>query len=347
MRKCIIIVLLVAILSLPVNALDITAPTVPEPAEKYMPENTESFAEGLWHIIKRAIEEFLPNLSDASGICLSLIAIILLASCITTKESINKQTVNVVVVLSSGVLLLGSANTLINLGLNTVQTLSDYGKLLLPIMAAATASQGGMTSSTALYSGTTLFISFLTTAISRLIVPAIYIFICIVIANSCMGSDVLQNIQNFMKWIITWILKLSIYFFTGYMSITGVVCGTVDSSAIKAAKLTISGVVPVVGGVISDASESVLLGVGVLKNAAGVYGILATLSILIEPFLQAGAQYLLLKITTGICSIFGTKEYISVLNGFCTAMGFVLAMIGTVSIMLLIATVCFMKGVSV
>ena len=345
MKKCTILLLLFLLLLQPVNAAEFQAPTAPASAQKYMPENTESFSDGLWHIVKEAISQFLPNLTDASELCISLIAVMLLVSVVGVYSGTMPSVVNLVSVITVSSLLLSSANTFINLGIDTVKTLADYSKLLLPVMATATAAQGGTTSSAALFSGTTLFISILTTTISRLVVPLIYIFLCLTIANCSVSSDILKNIHSFLKWLVTWILKLSVYIFTGYMSITGVVCGTVDSSALKAAKLAMSGVVPVVGGVISDATESVLVGAGVMKNAAGVYGILATLSILAGPFLRVGTQYVLLKITTGLCSMFGTKEYTGALHGFCTAMGFVLAMIGTVSIMLLIGTVCFMKGV--
>jgi len=345
MKRCIIFLFLILQLCYPVNATEFQAPTAPEPAQKYMPENTDSFSDGLWYIIKEAMSQFMPNLKDASKICVSLIAVMLLISVISVYAGTSSGVVNLVSILTVSSLLLSSANTFIKLGISTVKTLSDYSKLLLPVMATATAAQGGMSSSAALFSGTTLFISILTTAISKLVVPLIYIFICLTIANCSVSSDILKNMHSFVKWLATWIMKLSVYIFTGYMSITGVVCGTVDSSALKATKLAMSGVVPVVGNVISDATESVLVGAGVMKNAAGVYGILATLSILTGPFLRVGAQYILLKITTGICSMFGTKEYIGALQGFCTALGFVLAMIGTVSIMLLIGTVCFMKGV--
>ena len=74
-------------------------------------------------------------------------------------------------------------------------------------------------------------------------------------------------------------MKIVLYAFTGYIGFTGVVSGTTDAMAMKAAKLTISGAVPVVGGILSDASEAVLVSAGIMKNAAGVYGILAVLAI--------------------------------------------------------------------
>jgi stage III sporulation protein AE len=160
-----------------------------------------------------------------------------------------------------------------------------------------------------------------------------------------LGSDPLGKIRDFIKWIMTWGLKIILYFFTGYIGITGVVSGSADAAAIKAAKLTISGMVPVVGGILSDASEAVLVGAGVVKNGAGIYGMMAVLAIVIGPFLRIGIQYLLLKATAAVCGLFGTKSITALVQDFTTAMGLLLAMTGSSCLLLLISAVCFMKGV--
>ena len=123
------------------------------------------------------------------------------------------------------------------------------------------------------------------------------------------------------------------------------VSGAVDASALKATKLTISGIVPVIGNILSDASETILISSSIVKNTAGIYGIFAVIAVCIGPFLHIGVQYVLLKITGGICGIFGYKPFSRLIEDFSTGMGFVLAMTGTVCIMLLISLVCFLRGI--
>jgi len=173
----------------------------------------------------------------------------------------------------------------------------------------------------------------------------LYIYLSISIVSSVLTEDQLKKMQEFLKWLMTWLLKAVLYIFTGYISITGVVSGVTDASAIKAAKLTIAGVVPVVGNILSDASEAVLVSAGIMKNAAGIYGLLALLTLLIGPFLEIGAQYLLMKVTVGICSVFANKRVVDLVQCFTTVMGMLLAMTGTMCLMQMISTVCFMKGV--
>ena len=46
----------------------------------------------------------------------------------------------------------------------------------------------------------------------------------------------------------------------GYLTASGAIAGSADAAAVKAAKMTISRAIPVVGGILSDAAETVLAG---------------------------------------------------------------------------------------
>ena len=212
-------------------------------------------------------------------------------------------------------------------------------------MTAAMAAQGGVSSSAALYTGTALFDAVLSSLISRLLVPMVYLFLALAVANSAMGEDLLKQMRDVAKGLISWCLKILLTVFTTYIAITGVVSGTTDAAALKATKVTISSVVPVVGGILSDASEAVLVSAGLMKNAAGIYGILAVLAVFLSPFLKIGVQYLILKLTAALCALFGAKRLTELIFDFSTAMGLLLAMTGSECLLLLISTVCFLKGV--
>lgn len=344
MRKYLLMIPMLLLLIQPVSAMEFSAPAAPDSAQQYMPSSDETFADGLWYIIKSAVSVLRPELADASGVCLSLIAVVLLISILKSISENSDGVLRVVGAVVIGLLLLESANILIAKGIETVNELSNYGKLMIPVMTTAVAAQGGVTTSAALYTGTVFFNALLTTFITKFVVAALYVFLCLCIANCAVEQDMLKKVRDFLKWLMTWSLKWVLYIFTGYIGITGVISGTVDASALKAAKISISGAVPVIGNILSDATETILVSAGVMKNAAGVYGIFAVLAICIGPFLQIGTHYLLLKITGAVCNVFGYKPAGDLVQDFSSGMGFVLAMTGIVCALLLISLVCFMKG---
>ncbi|MEE0111071.1 MAG: stage III sporulation protein AE [Oscillospiraceae bacterium] len=310
-----------------------------------MPEKTDSFGDGFFELLQSVLLHLHPDLAEASQVCLSVAAAVMIVSVLRTFSGGIKMAADMAGTTAIAAVLLLNTNSMIRLGAETVAELSEYGKLLYPVMAAAMAAQGGVTASAALYTGTAIFDAVLSSLISNLMVPMVYLFLALAAANSAAGEDLLKKMRDLLKNAMSWCLKTVLTVFTTYMSITGVVSGTTDAAALKATKVTISSVVPVVGGILSDASEAVLVSAGALKNTAGIYGILAVLAVFLEPFLRIGSHYLILKATAAVCGIFGSKEMTGLIEDFSTAMGLLLAMTGSVCLLLLISTVCFMKGV--
>ena len=345
MKKWLLILVLISLTVMPVHAEEITAPVAPDSAQELMPAQTNSFGEDLWYVIKSAVAKLQPDIARAGSVCLAVIAAALLSSLLGSFPGMTKSVTELAVTVMVGCLLLGSANTLISEAADTVRELSDYGKLLLPVMTTAMAAQGGITGSTALYSGTAVFDAVLSALIAAVLIPMIYTYLALSVANGALGQELLKKLRDLAQWLVTWLLKIILYVFTGYMTVTNVISGTADQAAVKAAKLTISGAVPVVGGILSDASEAILVSAGVVKNTVGVYGMIAVISIALGPFLRIGVHYLLLKLTGAVCGVFAGKKTTELIQDFSGAMGLLLAMTGTVCLLLLISTVCFLKGV--
>lgn len=345
MRITIIIILLIVFFTTPVYAMDIYAPPAPDTAQDLLPYETSTFGEDLWYIIKRAISTLRPDLAEAGSICICLIVVCLLISLVCGYSKLSIKTSELVGTIAIGLVLLRPTGTFIRLGIDTVTKLCEYGKLLLPAMTTALAAEGGVTTATGLYMGTVFMNTFLSTAISKVIVPMVYVYLTLSVASCALGGDILKNMQKFVMWLMSWSLKIALYIFTGYLGITGVVSGTVDASSLKAAKLALSGCVPVVGGVISDASETILVSASIMKNSAGIYGILAMLALCIVPFLRIGVQYILLKLTAAVSGVFGIKAPVKLMENFTSTMGLLLAMTGSVCLLHLVSAVCFLKGV--
>ncbi len=345
MKKILFFLIILSFLIIPVCATG-DIPDVPESGEKYMPDDTQSFGEALWYVIQSAVKDIWPEIYRSAGSCLSIFCSLILLSIVQNFPGASAKVLSVVSTLLIGFVLLNPSSSIIQLGVRTVTEMTEYGKLLLPVLTAALASQGGVTTSATLYSITMLFSSFLTTLIIKLSVPMLYVYLCLSIVAGFSSDELIQNMKKFVKWLITWSLKIILYVFLGFMGITGVVSGTADASAVKALKLSISGMVPVVGGIISDASESIIIGASLMKNTAGIYGIIAIISVFIGPFLEIGIQYILIKISSAISTVFSNKNQTELLKDFSVGMGLVLAMTGTVCLLLLISVVCFMKGLS-
>ena len=343
MKKLLLAMLLLHCLAVPAAASEITAPIVPHSGQDMMPEETGDFGSGILQLLQKAIHALQPDFRQSLRNCTEILlaAVLLSVIALFLKDSGRKTAV----IASVSILLLTFQNTdtLIGLSSDTVREICEYGKLLCLAMTTALAAQGAVTASASLYAGTTFFTALLGSLISRFYVPMVYFFLLFSAANSALGEEYLRKLADSIKSFLSWLLKTMLLVFTTYMSITGVVAGTTDAVALKAAKVTISTAVPVVGGILSDASEAVLVSMQVMKNAAGIYGILAALAVFMGPFLKVGVQYLALKLSASLCGMFASRHISNLVNDIAAAMGLLLAMLAASCTLVLVSTVCFLK----
>jgi stage III sporulation protein AE len=242
------------------------------------------------------------------------------------------------------ILMFQYTDSLIRLASVTVEEICAYGKLLCPVMTTALAAQGAVTSSSALYMGTTVFTAVLGSVIAKGFVPLVYGFLAISAANSALGEEYLRKIGDSIKSLLGWALKTMLILFTSYMSITGVVSGTTDAAALKAAKVTITSVVPVVGGIISGAADTVLSRASLLKNAVGVFGMLGVVAICLLPFLELGISWLLFRGISAISAMLGSG-LTGLLDAISSMMGVHLGMVGSCAWIVMLACCCYVKVV--
>lgn len=346
MKKLLCVCTLLVTLLIPVSASGIVAPSAPDDVQQLMPPEDSPFGDKMLYLIKEAASRAQPAVASGIKICLRVIASVIFMAVLQNFHGKSKQLVEIACVVAVSCILMGSTNSMILLGTDTVSQISQYGKLLLPVLCAALASQGGSISASTIYGATMLFDTVLCSLISTVLLPMLYIFLVLGMISAVMEDDFLKKLRDLMKKVMIWCLKILLYIFTGYISISGLISGTADQTAIKAAKLTISGMIPVVGGILSDASETVLISAGLIKNATGIYGFLAIVAVTIVPFIFIGIHYLLLHVTSAICSVFSSKPISILLSDFASAMGLVLGMTGSVCLIQLISVVCFLKGLS-
>ena len=106
MKKSIITLVLVTFLVYPVSAMAFTAPAVPESAEQFMPDSQESFGQGLLYILKSAISTLRPEISQACGVCLSIIVVVLLISILSNLAEQASNAIRLTGAVVIGILLL-------------------------------------------------------------------------------------------------------------------------------------------------------------------------------------------------------------------------------------------------
>ena len=83
-----------------------------------------------------------------------------------------------------------------------------------------------------------------------------------------------------------------------------------------------------------------------LKNAVGLFGMLAVLAICLTPFLNMAVQYLLYKLTAFLAGIVTQGTLAELINALGTAFGLMLGMTGSCALLLLISITSAVSAVT-
>ncbi len=247
--------------------------------------------------------------------------------------------------LSITLLTVGSLDSLMGLGRQTIQELSVFSRALLPTLAAATAAAGGVGTATVQQVTTVFLVDLLVSLIRELLLPLVYLYIGVLAASAALPENRLGALAEGLKKLVTWALTTALLLFTVYLSVARIITGAADAAAVKVTKAAISGAVPVVGGIIAEAADTVLAGAGLLKNTIGIFGTLAILAGCAYPFLQLGIQYLLYKLTAFLAAALGAPQLCKLIDGLGGAFGLVLGMTGSCALLLLISVLSSVAAV--
>lgn len=241
---------------------------------------------------------------------------------------------------------LGDATSFVAMSRKAIYELSDFSKVLLPSMAAASAAAGQVAAGAAKYAATALFMDMLITAGSDLVFPMVCLYAGTAVADAALGNGALGMAVKLIKWLCNTMLTLLVMAFTAYLSISGAIAGSADAVAYRAAKAGLSTVLPVVGGIISDAAGAVAAGASILKGTVGVFGLVAVLCVCLIPILTLGVRYLLFKAVAGLAGAMCAPAMSKLIGDIGTVYGMLLALVGSGAVMMFISVISGMGAVS-
>lgn len=353
MRRLVIVCALAALCVFPCLGADAPVPgldRVWEQAEGYGVTRGTGLDEGLSNLFSDAADQ-IGGLFRASLVtALKLMVVVLLCGLAESARPEGQgdglQAVTVAGALAITALTMTDMDTMIGLGRETIGRIEGFSGVLLPVVAALTAATGGVTAAALRQGATMLFSQLLITAMDRLLIPMVYAYVAVSCAHAAVGNPGLQRLAGLLKGAVNFLLTALLLAFVGYLTASGAVAGSADAAAVRAAKLAISRAIPVVGGILADASESVMAGVGALKGTVGAAGLVVVLAICLTPFLRLALQYLVYKGTAALCATVSQPRLSQLVDAIGSAFGLVLGMTGASALILLVSLVSAVSAVT-
>lgn len=352
MRYCGMIVLLIWLFLLPCSAQDtdlwqmIGGEELARAGEQYGIDLKETdptnINEQISRLARRAGENLPEVIKSAVGSALLLLVTVVLCSMAQSVQNDGAASGGINVSLMAGALAItaiaaNDMDSMMGLGRSTMDAMQGFSQILLPVMAACTAAAGHAGAAAARQVATAMFCSIIITLIDRVLVKLVYAYLAACAAYVAIGNPGLKRIAELIKWVVTKTLTLLLVAFVAYLTMVGAVAGTADAAALKATKTVIANLIPVVGRIISDASETILVGAGVLKSTVGVIGLFAVMAICLVPFLRLAAHYAAYKLCAALSATVADSRLWELIAGVGTAFGLILGMTGSCAVLMLVS----------
>lgn len=238
--------------------------------------------------------------------------------------------------------------SLMSLCHSTAEELSVLSVSMLPVVMTAVSFCGAAATGVMLFAGTEFVFHLCVSLITGVLLPMVSAYIAMITVNAALGNGILTRLADFLRWVIHSTLKLLLSGFIGYVTVFGAVTRSTDATAVRAAKFALSGTVPVVGSILSNAAETVLSSASVVKNTVGIFGMVCVVAVCLLPFLRLGLSYLLFRAGTAVLSPICPPPLLGLMDGLTRSFGLILGMLGSCCMILffeLAYAVIFITGV--
>lgn len=259
--------------------------------------NWESISNSLGSLF---LSEVKTNLSFLSKILVIAIISAILTNLQGTFENSSVSSIaNYITYIVIAILVVGSFYQLINVAKDTVNLLVTFMEIILPILLTFLVLAGGPNTKILFHPMIIAVVNIIGELVKNVIFPLIYFSFIISILSNISNRKEFKKLSDLGRQIIIFIISASFTIFIGIITIYGI-SSKIDGISIRTAKFAIDTLVPIVGGFLSDAVETVIGSSTILKNGIGIIGLFILIIITIFPIIKIAALLLIYKIVGAV-----------------------------------------------
>lgn len=230
---------------------------------------------------------------------------------------------------------------------DAIQNLVGFSYSLIPLLLSLMIITGNMVTAGVVQPILLLIITFIGTFISNFLLPMILIGTSLGIISKISDRIQIDRLAKTFKSSVIWILGILLTIFTGVLSLETSLTGHIDGVTTKTTKAVITSAIPVVGKILSDTAETVLGSGIILKNAVGIIGVIVIVGICAMPIIKLGVLTVIYHVLSAICQPIADKKIVDIIEQMKDTFKILLAMVCSISIMLIIGVTIVIKISSV
>ncbi|MBQ5439832.1 MAG: hypothetical protein IIT49_03510 [Clostridia bacterium] len=293
--------------------------------------------------IKAIVYIISSNYIEPLRILISIISIILINALFTTLKSGSldgsmELTLSTVSALCTVAIVSPPVLSLISSLTDTIKTSSDFMLMYIPVISVLIASSGKPLSATMYYGVMVYVCSSILKIVSVIVIPLIRSVTALSVVSSVSDKVKLAGVAEFFKKIMRITLTFCMSVFTTFLTMKSIITTSQDSLSDRTVKFAVSNFVPLVGGALSDAYQTVISCVKVLRSGVGVTAMIAVAAIFLPAVLRCFIWQTVLLAGETVCGIFEDNKLSSLLSSLENAVASVCAIELCTMVMYIIST---------
>ena len=291
---------------------------------------------------------FGKELQNAITILGSIILIIIINSilnCIT--EGLENKSISQIAFYVQYILIvtivLTNFSDIISLIKESIQNMTSFTNLLIPIMMTLIITTGSVTTATIIQPILVFMISLIGNFINNIAIPIVLVSTALGIVSKISNKVQIDRLAKRLKSSTIWIIGVILTLFVTLVSVDGTLSSSVDAVTSKTAKAAVSNLIPVVGKILGDAVDSVIGCSSILKNAVGIVGVIIILAISIGPIIKLLLFMAIYYIGAAICEPIADEKVVKLLDVMGDTFKILLGLMFSMSTMIIIGTTLIVK----
>ncbi len=362
-----LVLLLLPMLALPIRAEEVTLPdaevvpdeygdfldAIPEDIRPLLPDRLFSsdrteIGEGvremssLSYLLRTLLSLIGLRLGDAVAMLASITGLLLISAVSTAiSSSFSSPGVarafsfcSTLVILTA---LLSQSGKCLSGVANYFSTLGTLTAASIPLMAALYLLGGNTAAAVASSSGLSIFMTVTETVVGKSILPFCGLCMSLALVGALDPSIRLGTLLSAIKKNYTTALSFLMMLLLAMLSAQTLLGARSDTLVMRSARFATGTLIPVVGGSIAELLKTVSAGVGYLRGAVGICGVLLLLLTLLPTLVELLLYRLAWQISASLADILGCESERKLLDEFASLLGYLVAAVAICSSVLFLA----------
>lgn len=229
-----------------------------------------------------------------------------------------------------------------------VACFTEYLAALLPVSGSLLLAGGSTAAAAASGAGMSAFLSAVELICSSVLFPFLQVSFALSLAGALPGTVNLTSINSLVRNTASVLLAFLFSLLGFLLSMQTSIASASDSYLFRSVRFASGLLIPVVGGALGDAARTIAGSVSVIKGTVGAVGTVATLAILLPPFLSLLANRFALSLCGALAGMLGCEREGSLLRELSSTLSVLLGLLaGTEAVALLYLAIFVRTNASV